>query len=174
MEQEEYNRLIVHKPAGSGGHAIKDYLPLVIMVALVLGLTTLGVLYLAQDPMLAFMGYFFLVFGILKVIRLRGFVEAYRMYDVVAMRSKVYAYAYPFLELGFAVAYLLVWYVEVVSIVVLVVMLVGAYGVYKKLRLKEEIPCACLGTVFKVPMTWVTLGEDLLMAGMALIIVLSV
>lgn len=52
------------------------------------------------------------------------------------------------------------------------VMLIGAYGVYRKLRAHEEIPCACLGTVFKVPMTWVTLGEDLLMAGMALFLIL--
>ncbi len=57
---------------------------------------------------------------------------------------------------------------EAVSAAVFVVMLVGAYGVYLKLKEHEEIPCACLGTVFKVPMTWVTLGEDLLMAGMAL------
>ena len=94
------------------------------------------------------------------------------MYDVLAKRSKVYAYLYPFLEIGFGLSYLFLWQLELVSAVVVVVMLIGAYGVYLKLKVHEEIPCACLGTVFKVPMTWVTLGEDLLMAGMALMILL--
>lgn len=161
----------VHNARGSMGHALKDFYPLIGILAVVGLLTTAGVLGLGQDPMLAFMGYFFLVFGGLKAIRLAGFVEAYQMYDVLAMRSRVYAYSYPFLELGFGVAYLAAWQVQAVSVVVAVVMLIGAYGVYRKLRQREEIPCACLGTVFTVPMTWVTLGEDLLMAAMALYLV---
>lgn len=154
------------------GHSVRDFYPLIGILVMVGALTVSGVVYLNQDSMLAFMGYFFLVFGALKALRINGFVEAYRMYDVLAKRSSVYAYSYPFLELGFGVSYLFVWQVKAVSIVVLIVMLIGAYGVYLKLREHEEIPCACLGTVFKVPMTWVTLGEDLLMAGMALMILL--
>jgi len=154
------------------GHRFSDFYPLIAMLSIVVGLTALNVLYFEHDPMLAFMGYFFLVFGVLKVMRLSSFVEAYKMYDVLAMRSTAYAYAYPFLEFGFGLAYLLAWQVEYVSAVVVPVMLIGAYGVYKKLRAGEEIPCACLGTVFKVPMTWVTFGEDLLMAGMAVMILL--
>ncbi|MDP3725587.1 MAG: hypothetical protein Q8R36_00140 [bacterium] len=43
----------------------------------------------------------------------------------------------------------------------------GALGVFLKLRDGEVVPCACLGVVFKIPMTWVTFIEDLLMAVMA-------
>ena len=153
-------------------HSIKDFYPLVFILAIVAILTSIGVMYFNQDLMLAFMGYFFLVFGLLKVIRIKGFAQAYRMYDVIAKRSKLYSYLYPFLEIGFGLSYLFVWQIEAVSMVVVVVMLIGAYGVYLKLKEHEEIPCACLGTVFKVPMTWVTLGEDLLMAVMALIILI--
>lgn len=154
------------------GHSISDFYPLIGILTVVAILTIFGVQYFTQDWMLAFMGYFFLIFGLLKVMRIKGFVEAYQMYDVLAKRSKIYAYIYPFLEVGFGIAYLFVWQVEMVSTVVVPVMLVGALGVYLKLREGEEIPCACLGTVFKVPMTWVTLGEDLLMAGMAVMILL--
>lgn len=168
----EHNHIKVHNKAGTMGHSISDFYSLIGILAVVGVLTALGILYFAQDWMLAFMGYFFLVFGSLKVMRIHGFVEAYQMYDVLAKRSKAYAYLYPFLELGFGLSYLLVWQIEMVSIAVIIVMLIGAYGVYLKLREHEEIPCACLGTVFKVPMTWVTLGEDLLMAGMALMILL--
>ena len=167
----DHNEVRIHHSAGAG-HAVSDFYPLIGLVTLVLVLTA-GSWYLWQlDLMLGFMGWFFLIFGGLKGIRIHGFVEAYQMYDVLAMRSKAYTYAYPFLELGFGIAYLLAWQVQLVSAVVLPVMLVGAYGVYRKLRAREEIPCACLGTVFKVPMTWVTLAEDLLMAAMALMIIL--
>lgn len=143
------------------------------MVAIVLVLTALSVQLIALDPMLAFMGWFFLIFGGLKTVRLPDFVTAYREYDVLAMQSSGYAYAYPFLELAFGLAYLLAWQVVAVSSAVALVMLIGAWGVFKKLRAREEVPCACLGTVFQVPMTWVTLGEDLLMAGMAIWILAS-
>ncbi|MEZ4200666.1 MAG: hypothetical protein R3B69_03750 [Candidatus Paceibacterota bacterium] len=168
----EDHKIHIHNKGGTMGHSVSDFYPLIGILAVVATLTAVGVQFFAQDLMLAFMGYFFLVFGALKVMRLGGFVEAYQMYDVVAKRSKTYAYLYPFLELGFGLSYLLVWQVQAVSAVVVVVMLIGAYGVYLKLKEHEEIPCACLGTVFKVPMTWVTLGEDLLMAGMALMILL--
>jgi hypothetical protein len=154
------------------GHSVSDFYPLVGILAVVAVLTAISAITFNQDLMLAFMGWFFLVFGTLKTIRIKSFVEAYRMYDIVAKKSKAYAYTYPFLELGFGLAYLFAWQVEAVSAVVVVIMLIGAYGVYLKLKEHEEIPCACLGTVFKVPMTWVTLGEDLLMAGMALMILL--
>lgn len=166
------NEMHIHNTTGTRGHSLQDFYPLIVILAVVMAMTALGVLYFSQDFMLAFMGYFFLVFGLLKVIRINGFVEAYRMYDVVAKRSTAYAYFYPFLELGFGLSYLLAWQLKTVSTVVVVVMLIGAYGVYLKLREREEVSCACLGTVFTVPMTWVTLGEDLLMACMALLILL--
>lgn len=168
----EHKHLRIHNAGGTMGHSLSDFYPLIGILAVVVALTAVGVVYFAQDMMLAFMAYFFLVFGALKVMRISGFVEAYQMYDVLAKRSKVYAYLYPFLELGFGLSYLFMWQIEAVSVVVMIIMLIGAYGVYLKLKEHEEIPCACLGTVFKVPMTWVTLGEDLLMAGMALLILL--
>lgn len=167
-----HDHIKVHNKAGTMGHSVSDFYPLIGILTVVVVLTIFGVQYFTQDWMLAFMGYFFLTFGLLKVIRINGFVEAYQIYDVLAKRSKAYAYFYPFLEVGFGIAYLLTWQVGIVSAVVVLVMLIGALGVYLKLRQGEEIPCACLGTVFKVPMTWVTLGEDLLMAGMAVMILL--
>ncbi len=137
------------------------------MIMLVVILTAVSVSAFALDPMAAFMGCFFFIFGILKVIRIHDFVMAYRKYDLIAMRSRAYAYLFPFLELGAGLAYLFSWQIKIISAVALPILLISALGVYLKLQQKELIPCACLGTVFKVPMTYVTLGEDLLMALMA-------
>lgn len=165
------HNLHIHNQNGTMGHSLSDFYPLIGMMSLVVALTAFGVLTLEQDIMVAFMSYFFLVFGSLKVIRLKEFAEAYRMYDVIAAKSTIYSYTYPFLEIGFGLAYFFAWQIEAISIIVTVVMLLGAYGVYLKLKQKEEVPCACLGTVFKVPMTYVTLAEDLLMAIMALMLI---
>ena len=154
-------------------HSIKDFYPLIGIFVVVSLLTFVSGLVFSLPLMTSFMGWFFVVFGSLKILKLKDFAIAYREYDVVAMKSKAYAHVYPFLELAFGLAYLFQFYLTVTNVVVIVVMLVSAYGVYLKLKKKEEIPCACLGTVFKIPMTWVTLGEDLLMAVMAGVMIFS-
>ena len=53
------------------------------------------------------------------------------------------------------------------NIITLVLMLVGAAGVLNALLNKQAIRCACLGTALNLPMTKVTLVEDLTMAVMA-------
>jgi hypothetical protein len=152
-------------------HTAKDFVPLIVIFAVVIGFTLITLRIqgtsAVQDVMRFFMGYFFLVFGGFKVIRWKGFVDAYATYDLIAMRSRVYGYAYPLIELGLAVLYLSGLYLTPTNVITLVVMLVGAIGVYRKLKQHETIPCACLGVVFKIPMTYVTLIEDLLMAVMA-------
>jgi len=149
---------------------LSHFIPLIVVLSIVC-LLTVGTLVLSEgtyiDGMRFFMGYFFLAFGGFKVIKLKGFAEAYGTYDLIAMRSSGYAYAYPFIELLLAFLFLTGNYLIAANVITLTIMLVGALGVYKKLLQKEEIPCACLGVVFKIPMTYVTLFEDLLMAGMA-------
>ena len=126
-----------------------------------------------MNIMMLLMGYFFVVFGLFKLINLKNFAEAYATYDVIAMRSKIYAYAYPFIEIGLGGMYFLYFGGIYRDVFTFVIMTVGTYGVWKVLKNKEQIPCACLGMVFHVPMTKVTLFENLLMALMALYMVLS-
>jgi hypothetical protein len=52
-------------------------------------------------------------------------------------------------------------------------MLVGAGGVIQSNLQKKTIRCACLGTVFNLPMSTVTIVEDLSMAAMAAWMLLS-
>ncbi len=46
-------------------------------------------------------------------------------------------------------------------------MSIGSVGVLRSLMQKRKIQCACLGTVFELPMTTVTLVENVGMAVMA-------
>ena len=114
-----------------------------------------------------FMGGFFLVFSFFKFLDLRGFADAYRSYDVVARKVPMWGFFYPFVELALGIAYVVNFRPVFTNTFTLVLMLVGSIGVLKTLLDKRSIRCACLGTVLKLPMTKVTLVEDLGMAVMA-------
>lgn len=153
-------------------YTIKNFIPL-ITILLAIILFTFYMLSTTSNPnmmfaMNMFMAGFFMVFGAFKLIKWQGFVNAYKEYDVLAKKSTLYAYAYPLIEISLGLAYFFSWQPLATNLITLVIMLIGSYGVWQKLKLKEEIPCACLGVVFKLPMTKVTLFEDLLMAAMAL------
>jgi cation transport ATPase len=114
-----------------------------------------------------FMAGFFLVFSFFKLLDLRGFADAYRSYDLVARAWPAWAWIYPFVELALGIAYLVGLAPVTTNVVTLVVMLVSAVGVLKALLDRRAIRCACLGTALNLPMTKVTLVEDLGMAAMA-------
>ena len=150
----------------------KKLIPLLSIFGFIIVLTLATALFQADlsgmNLMMLSMAFFFLVFGVFKLNNLKGFAKAYAMYDVIAIKSKTYALAYPFIEIGLGVLYLFsfggIWR----DVFTFVIMSISAYGVWKALQVQDEIPCACLGTVFKVPMTKVTLFENLFMALMAL------
>ncbi len=152
-------------------YSFKSFLPLILIVSIVVLFSSIRPIGLhawnTHEFMRDFMGFFFIIFGSFKIWHLSAFAEAYSMYDQIAQRSKLYAHAYPFVELGLGVLYLARWHLMFVNVLTCIIMLISAAGVAYALSKKESIQCACLGTVFKIPMTYVTLIEDLLMAGMA-------
>lgn len=156
-------------PANPSAEAEKESLyPLFLIVGYLLGVVALIAwvrLDWSVEPMMRhFMAGFFLVFSFFKLLDPPGFVTAYRDYDLVAKRSAVWAWVYPGVELLLGVAYLVNWFPVVTNSVVLVLMLIGAAGVLKALLDKKKIRCVCLGTALNLPMTTVTLVEDLTMA----------
>jgi len=159
----------------SNVYSIKNFLPLIIIVLIIIGLTALLQLFHGwgiHGIMYDFMAVFFLVFGFFKIINLPGFVEAYSMYDIIAQRSRLYAYIYPFIEIGLGLAYLFRYKIFLANIITLIIMAIGSIGVAIELAKGRQIVCACLGAVFKLPMTYVTLSEDLIMGSMALYMIL--
>ena len=103
----------------------------------------------------------------------RAFAEAYAMYDVIAKRVRAYGYIYPFIEIALGLAFLLRYEILAVAWITLGLMLINSLGAYNGIRDKKVLMCACLGSVFKLPMSYVSLGEDLLMVLMALAIILG-
>lgn len=114
-----------------------------------------------------FMAAFFLVFSFFKLLNLKGFAESYAMYDILARRFPSWAYIYAFIELALGIGYLIDFNPIVINMVSFFVMSVSIIGVLKTVLNKQQIQCACLGDVFHLPMSIVTIIEDALMIIMA-------
>ena len=114
-----------------------------------------------------FMAGFFIVFSFFKMLDLNGFADSYAMYDIVAKRVKVYAFAYPFIELALGIAYLIGFNPVLTNWTTVIVMGVSVTGVVQSVLNRKQIRCACLGAVFNLPMSTVTIVEDVLMIVMA-------
>ncbi|MBI1228455.1 MAG: heavy-metal-associated domain-containing protein [Bacteroidetes bacterium] len=117
----------------------------------------------ATQWMQHFMAGFFLVFSFFKFLDLKGFAESYRMYDVIAKRLPAWAYLYAFIELILGFAYLLNFNPLITNTATLIVMSISIIGVLQSVFNKKRIQCACLGAVFNLPMSTVTIVEDALM-----------
>jgi len=114
-----------------------------------------------------FMAGFFLVFSAFKLLDLRGFATTYATYDLLAERLYGYGYIYPFIELALGLAYVIALAPTVTYLATVLIMGFSSVGVIKALLQKRKIRCACLGTILNLPMSSITLIEDLLMVIMA-------
>ena len=144
----------------------RPWFTLVALLALVPALS-LGDSLTAHSWMRWFMAGFFLSFSYFKLLDIKSFADSYRMYDWIAKLVPAWGLAYPFVELGLGLAYAADWAPTATNWTALVLMLVGAGGVIQSNLQKKAIRCACLGTVFNLPMSTVTIVEDLTMAAMA-------
>jgi len=149
-----------------------DYIPLMVIVTL----TLLAALvrqravpggWSGMSWMHDWMGFFLVVFSMFKFFDLPGFADGFEKYDLLAKRARPYAYVYPFIELALGFGYLSRWNPRAVYALTVAVMVFGALGVVSAVRKGLDINCPCMGNVLSVPLSTVTLTEDLGMAIMA-------
>lgn len=110
-----------------------------------------------------FMTGFFLVFSLFKLLDVKAFAESFQMYDLLATKLPVYGKIYPFIELGLGLLCLIHFQLYYVYLADIIIMGFGALGVIQSVLDKRKIRCACLGSVFNLPMSTITIIENSLM-----------
>ncbi len=120
-----------------------------------------------------FMGVFLVIFALLKIFNLKGFRRGFTMYDLLARKVSNYALVYPFIELGLGLAYLAFIQPNITYWVTILVFTFGTLGVLSALRRGLDIDCPCMGSILSVPLSTVTLTEDLAMVVMAAMLLLN-
>ncbi len=169
---EDSNDTDVHTIEGTGFQIwLATYKPLLLIFLFITGLTFLTALEFGSLNgmiwMQNFMAGFLIVFSFFKLLNLKGFAESYAMYDLLAKRFPAYGFIYPFIELGLGIAYLTGFNMVITNGITIAVMGFSSIGVIQSVLNKKNIRCACLGDVFNLPMSSITIIEDMMMLIMA-------
>lgn len=174
VDHPQYQNLLKKKSETSNNKSsLKKYWPLIsliivsILAAFALNWQTGGGM---QVWMHYFMGVFLLIFSTLKLFHPGDFADGFEMYDIIAKRSRIYAYCYPLIELMLGLAFLSFFLPILTYLVTIAILSIGAVGVVQALQKGLDINCPCMGTVLEVPLSTVTLTEDIGMAVMAFIL----
>lgn len=145
---------------------VRDYLPLVYIYLLTATLAVSMSVYFNssfKNFILYFLGFFAIILSLLKLVRLQDFVEAFYEYDFVSQKFRIYAYLFPIFELIFGVSFLLLIENPYLEILCLSLFILNFYSVILALKKKRKFVCACLGDLIKVPLSYVSLIENLTM-----------
>jgi cation transport ATPase len=157
--------------AGESASWLNTYKPILIIGLFITGITVLIEMSNGQfslnNWMANFMAGFFLTFSFFKMLDLKGFAESYSTYDIIATKWMGWGYVYAFIELALGLSFLIRFNPLITNAATFVVMSISIAGVLQSVMNKRKIQCACLGTVFNLPMSTVTIIEDALMIVMS-------
>jgi glutaredoxin len=111
-----------------------------------------------------------ILLGMQKLRDIESFTTMFLNYDLLARKWVPYAYVYPWIETGAGVlmtGMLLTWLAAPAA---LFIATIGAASVFKAVYIdKRELKCACVGGNSNVPLGFVSLSENLMMMGMAIV-----
>ncbi len=151
---------------------IKTYKPLLTIFAFILLVSTAYQINLGNFDSKLFMNHlmagFFIGLSFFKFLDLNAFAESFAGYDPIAKKWAGYGKVYPFIELILGLLFVSGLWLKAANILTLIVLSLTTYGVFLKLQTKSKFQCACLGTTFNLPLSNVTIAENLLMIAMAL------
>ena len=118
---------------------------------------------------MSYMGIFFIIFSFLKLLNVSGFSMTFKKYDLISKIIPAYANSYPFIELSLGIIFLtqtqsILIYANVLT---LIFMISQTVGIIKSLSKSEQIQCACMGSAVDVPLSSLTVAENIIMIAMA-------
>ena len=118
---------------------------------------------------MSYMGIFFIIFSFLKLLNVSGFSMTFKKYDLISKIIPAYATSYPFIELSLGIIFL----TQTQSILIyangftLIFMISQTIGIIRSLSKSEQIQCACMGSAVDVPLSSLTVAENIIMIAMA-------
>jgi len=110
-----------------------------------------------------FMGLILIIFGIMKLYNLSKFVKIFGKYDIISNKFNLYGYLYPFIEILLGILILKNYYINPTLNFIIILMIISIISVILSLIKGEKLRCGCLGSFFHMPLSYVTLFENILM-----------
>jgi hypothetical protein len=119
------------------------------------------------------MGVFITILGLLKMKDVSKFALMFKQYDPIAGRIAPYAKLYPFIELGIGLLILSGLFVITTQLAVIFIYTATTIGIFSSLNKEKELECGCLGSSVKLPLSKVTVFENLAMVLMAIYVLIG-
>ena len=114
-----------------------------------------------------YMSMIFTIFGVLKLYDLTKFAVIFSKYDIIARHINIYGYIYPFIELGLGILFYLEQYVNILMYITIGLMIISLISVFISIIQQKTLRCGCLGSFFHIPLSYVTISENLVMLFMS-------
>jgi hypothetical protein len=109
------------------------------------------------------MGSILLVFGSLKLIDLRKFSVIFSKYNLISKKFPYYSYLYPFIEIILALALFYQYKIGIIYGLIITLMIISLVSVLISLYRGQVLRCGCLGSFFHLPLSYVTISENVVM-----------
>ncbi|STY29192.1 glutaredoxin [Legionella wadsworthii] len=153
----------------------KSYRP-VIVLFIVTALMSLATSYavngtvFTMQAVIWFVSFSMTILALLKLQNIEKFSTMFLNYDLLARKWVPYSYIYPFAE-ALAGILMISGALHWIAIpVALFIGTIGAISVFKAVYVdKRELKCACVGGDSNVPLGFISLTENLMMIGMAMV-----
>lgn len=116
------------------------------------------------------MGLMLITFSYLKLLNPSGFKKSFSNYDYLAKYIPIYGYLYPLIELTLGILYIIEVFPVLINSLVIFIFTINLIQVGIVLYHGKKLECACMGSLgFKLPLSWITILEDIFMILMAII-----
>jgi uncharacterized membrane protein YphA (DoxX/SURF4 family) len=109
------------------------------------------------------MGSILILFGILKLYDLKKFSTIFLKYNLISQKLSIYPYIYPFIELILGVFLVIRYKLRITYILIIILMMISLVSVLISIYQGKKLRCGCLGSLFHLPLSYVTLSENLVM-----------
>jgi hypothetical protein len=115
-----------------------------------------------------YMSIIFIIFGLLKLYDITTFSTIFSKYDIIANTFNIYGYIYPFIELFLGIGFYLGYYINVILYITISLMTISLISVLISIAQNKVLRCGCLGSFFHIPLSYVTISENLVMIFMSI------
>ena len=159
------------KPEENSVSKFTTYKPLIAVFAFVLLVSFAFQIFLGSFHFHLFMNHimagFFIGLSFFKFLSIKAFAESFSGYDPIARRFTKYGLVYPFIEVALGLLFISGKFIQTANVITILILTVTTVGVIKRLQSKTQIQCACLGTAFSLPLSNITVFENVAMILMA-------
>ena len=109
------------------------------------------------------MGSILIIFGVLKLYDIEKFMEIFQKYDIISKNIPIYSYAYPFIEIILGFYFLYSDKLTKIKLITNFLMIISITSVSLSMMKGQTLRCGCLGAFFHIPLSYVTLSENIIM-----------